>query len=32
MRLPLRWLSEWIDLPWPREPLEALSRSTLSRG
>ena len=24
MRLPLRWLSEWIDLPWPREPLEAL--------
>ena len=24
MRLPLRWLSEWVDLPWPREPLEAL--------
>ena len=24
MRVPLRWLSEWVDLPWPREPLEAL--------
>lgn len=24
MRVPLRWLSEWVDLPWPaRETLEA---------
>ncbi len=24
MRVPLRWLAEWVDLPWPgREPLEA---------
>lgn len=26
MRVPLRWLAEWIDLPWPtRESLEAFS-------
>ena len=31
MKLPLRWLAEWIDLPWPaREPLEAfVERLTL---
>jgi phenylalanyl-tRNA synthetase beta chain len=24
MKLPLRWLAEWIDLPWPaKEPLDA---------
>lgn len=32
MRVPLRWLAEWVDLPWPgRETLEAfLERLTIA--